>query len=179
MKIKNFIYKIIHSKYQTKNWRKSQPWYINGKHNECENYQVSQMESILKQRLTKIRGIRIHAEKKEIINKLCPYSEEDGFEYTEDFDRILNYKDKKIYFSFKFVCDSGGAQTRTLKETYHFIKNQLEILKTNENIIFVNILDGDGSYKHKVNFKIFKNKNLYVGDLFHFSKYWSKCETMS
>lgn len=31
--------KLISSSKQTKNWRKKQDWYYNGKHNECELYQ--------------------------------------------------------------------------------------------------------------------------------------------
>lgn len=35
---------IPQSYYQTKNWRKNRKWYINGKFNECENYQVELIE---------------------------------------------------------------------------------------------------------------------------------------
>jgi 7,8-dihydro-6-hydroxymethylpterin-pyrophosphokinase len=36
------------SLYQTKNWRKNQKWYINGKKNECEKYQIEVTEKIIK-----------------------------------------------------------------------------------------------------------------------------------
>ena len=31
---------------QTQEWRCNQPWYLNGKHNECEKYQISLIEEI-------------------------------------------------------------------------------------------------------------------------------------
>jgi len=31
---------------QTKEWRCNQPWYLNGKHKECEKYQISLIEEI-------------------------------------------------------------------------------------------------------------------------------------
>lgn len=36
------------SSFQTKEWRKSQIWYQNGKHNECEIYQIILIEKIIK-----------------------------------------------------------------------------------------------------------------------------------
>ena len=61
-----------------------------------------------------------------------------GFEWTEDFDGIID----KNYFNFKFITDSGGAQTRSLRECYLFIKTQLEhLLKYNGDKKFINILD--------------------------------------
>jgi hypothetical protein len=38
------INELISSKYQTKEWRLNQQWYINGKHNECEKYQIEYIE---------------------------------------------------------------------------------------------------------------------------------------
>ena len=38
---------------QTKEWRKSQPWSLNGKHNECEEYQLSLIEEITKTKVDK------------------------------------------------------------------------------------------------------------------------------
>ena len=77
---------------------------------------------------------------------------------------MTNYN-SKYYFNLKFVCDSGGAQTRTLKDVYHFIKNQMEYLikfnVNNVNVYFINILDGDTSYNiGKFNF--LRNKEKYI-----------------
>lgn len=57
---------------------------------------------------------RINIEKNKIINKKNPFKEENGFDYTENFDGKITYKDDIIYFNLKFICDKGGAQTRSL-----------------------------------------------------------------
>ena len=41
------------SKYQTKLWRIKQSWYINGKKNECEIYQIKIINKIIKNKLDK------------------------------------------------------------------------------------------------------------------------------
>ena len=38
---------IPQSYYQTKIWRKNRTWYINGKSNECEKYQIKLIEKII------------------------------------------------------------------------------------------------------------------------------------
>ena len=38
--------KLVRSQSQTKKWRNSQPWYRNGKRNECEMFQKHQLEAI-------------------------------------------------------------------------------------------------------------------------------------
>ena len=85
----------------------------------------------------------------------------DGFEWTEDFDGKIINNNKICYFNLKFVCDKGGAQTRSLREVYHFISYQLEhLLKFNTtNKYFINILDGDTCYNY-MNIYL-KNKNKY------------------
>jgi len=66
---------------------------------------------------------RIHMETMIIQKNKHP----DSFEWTENFDGYIIINDKKYYFNLKFVCDQGGAQTRTLREVYHFIKCQSQI----------------------------------------------------
>jgi hypothetical protein len=46
---------------------------------------------------------------------------DDGYEYSENFDGLILKNNNKFYFNLKFVCGNGGAQTRTLREIYHFI----------------------------------------------------------
>ena len=104
----------------------------------------------------------------------------DGYEYSENFDGLLIQNNIKYYFNLKFVCDNGGAQTRTLKLVYDFIKYQMEyIIKLNiNNIYFINILDGDTSYNNLNKFKFLMNKEKYkyiikyifVGSLYDFQK---------
>ena len=83
----------------------------------------------------------------------------------------------------KFVCDKGGAQTRSLREVYHYIKYQLEHLLKYEktDIYFVNILDGDTSHRELEKFHYLINKEKYekikkyvfCNDLSSFIKWWN------
>jgi hypothetical protein len=167
--------------YQTKDWRKNRKWYKNGKSNECEKYQINLIEKMIVIKLMKTDD-RINMETNEIISKKNPMINNDGYEWSENFDGLLikNNNNNKYYFNLKFVCDSGGAQTRTLREVYHFIKYQMEyLIKFNmNNIYFINILDGDTSYNNMDKFKFLINKEKYkhvikyvfIGSLYDFQK---------
>ena len=169
------------SYYQTKEWRKNRNWYKNGKSNECEKYQISMIEKIIKCSLNKTND-RINIDTTEIISNKNPMIYKDGYDWTENFDGKIIKNNNTFYFNLKFVCDNGGAQTRTLRETYHFIKNQLEyLIKFNKNnVYFINILDGDTSYNnidkfnYLVNKEKYKNKNInnnvFIGSLYDFQK---------
>ena len=167
------------SYYQTKDWRKNRNWYKNGKSNECEKYQIYLIEKLIKLKLNKTND-RINMETNEIISNSNPMKKKDGFEWTENFDGKINKNNMVFYFNLKFVCDSGGAQTRTNREVYHFIKYQLEyLLKFNTiDIYFINILDGDNCYNSMEKFKFLLNKEKYnkinkyvfIGSLYEFQK---------
>ena len=148
--------------YQTKDWRKNRKWYKNGKSNECEKYQINLIEQIITLKLMKTND-RINMENIEIISKKNPMINTDGYEWSENFDGIIINNNNKYYFNLKFVCDSGGAQTRTLREVYHFIKYQMEyLIKFNtSNIYFINVLDGDTSYNNMDKFKFLISKEKY------------------
>ena len=150
------------SYYQTKTWRKNRKWYKDGKSNECEKYQISLIEEIIGLKLKKTDD-RINMETNEIINIKKPMTNNDGYEWSENFDGKISLNNNTYYFNLKVVCDSGGAQTRTLREVYHFIKYQIEyLIKFNtNNIYFINILDGDTSYKNMDKFKYLTNKQKY------------------
>jgi hypothetical protein len=150
------------SYYQTKDWRRNRKWYKNGKSNECEKYQINLIEKIIMIKLQKTDD-RINMETNEVISRKNPMINCDGYEWSENFDGLL-VKNNKYYFNLKFVCDSGGAQTRTLREVYHFIRYQLEyLIKFNTtNIYFVNILDGDTCYNNMDKFRFLRNKDKYV-----------------
>jgi hypothetical protein len=115
------------------------------------------------------------------VDKKYPMKDVDGFEYTENFDGIHMINDHKVYFNLKFVCDAGGAQTRSLREVYHFIRYQLEILTSTNHTYFINILDGDTSHKSMSKFihlinepKYLKiKKYIFVGDMSMFQTYWA------
>jgi hypothetical protein len=168
---------IPQSYYQTKEWRKNRKWYTNGKRNECEKYQISLIERIISFKLSKTHD-RINFENNEITNIKNPMINPNGYEWSENFDGLLNINNNKYYFNLKFVCDSGGAQTRTLREVYHFIRYQLEyLIKFNtNNIYFINILDGNTSYDNIDKFIFLINKENYkeiikyvfIGSLYEF-----------
>lgn len=179
------------SYYQTKKWRKNRKWYKNGKSNECEIYQRKMIEKITDSKCPKTK-YRLHIENNELIEKSNPLASEDGFDYTEDFDGIQERNNTQHFYNLKFVCDRGGAQTRTLREVYHFIKAQLEYLlkhyqtndteskSKNKELYFVNILDGDESYKNSDKFKYLLKKTKYlsvkkyifVGDMKEFQEWF-------
>jgi hypothetical protein len=166
------------SLYQTKIWRKNRLWYKNGKYNECEKYQISIIEKIINLNLRRTDE-RINIENNSIINNKNPLINNDGYEWTENFDGKIIKNNNIYYFNLKFVCDFGGAQNRTLREIYHFIKYQMEyLLNNNNNIYFINILDGDNSYHNINKFNYLKNnekyknniKNIFIGSLYDFQK---------
>lgn len=174
---KHFL--IPSSYYQTKDWRKNRKWYKNGKSNECEKYQINLIEKIITHKLIKTDD-RINMETNEIINKKNPIVNNDGYEWSENFDGKIIKNNNTYYFNLKFVCDSGGSQTRTLREVYHFIKYQMEyLIKFNmSNVYFINILDGDTSYNNMNKYNFLTNKEKYkniikyvfIGSLYEFQK---------
>jgi hypothetical protein len=102
--------------YQTKEWRKNRIWYKNGKSNECEKYQIDLIGKMIKIKIKDFLLIktddRINIESNEIINKKNPMINNDGYEWTENFDGKIIKNNNIYYFNLKFVCDNGGAQTR-------------------------------------------------------------------
>lgn len=172
---------------QTKDWRTSQQWYIDGRHNECELFQRTQVETIVKQRCIKT-DMRFNTDTYELRTKLRPLDDINGFEWTEDFDGLSIVGNKKFYFNLKFICDAGGAQTRSLREVYHYVNCQLQFFdhpqseETHDatNIYFINILDGNTCAKHmeKFHYLIKKEKysiqsgNVFVGDMYTFNEWF-------
>jgi len=171
---------IIHSKNQTKDWRKSQSWYKGGKSNECEIYQRELIKDITKKECPKT-NMRINLRTLDLVENTNPLTREDGFDWTEDFDGCQQNNGSELYFNLKMICDSGGAQTRSLREVYHFIEAQMEYLLKNQekSIYFINILDGDTSYGQKEKFQYLLNlpeyatviDRIFIDDMFMF-KYW-------
>jgi hypothetical protein len=105
-----------------------------------------------------------------------PMIQEDGFDWTENFDGKQEISSKKVWVNFKSVVGTGGSQTRTLRdECYPFTKAQLNWLvksNTTDNY-FANIFDGDEAaakmrqFKYLLNLPEFSTvkKYVYVGDL--------------
>lgn len=185
---KNIIqYKNFHipsSAIQTKEWRQQQPWYKGGKHNECESYQFNLIEEITQSKLVKT-NFRLHAHDYLMKENSRPMKQEDALEWSENFDAYLNYYNKDLYFNLKIICDNGGAQTRSIRETYHFMKYQMEHIKRYKSDFpkekyFINILDGNACNRSMKNFYYLMNKPenkfqkpyIFVGDMKQFQDYW-------
>ena len=91
---------------------------------------------------------------------------------TENFDGYQLNNGKTIYYNLKMICGSGGGQTRTLREVYHFISVQQRYLdqELSSKIIFVNILDGD-ECNRKINLlPEVEHDQIFIGSLFEWSK---------
>jgi hypothetical protein len=167
------------SLYQTKNWRKARKWYKDGKRNECEIYQRDLIERITKCKCNKTNE-RFNMEDMKLHTKSNPMKFENGFEWTEDFDGLIEYKDKKFYFNLKIICESGGTQTRSLREVYMFVKCQIQnIILHNSKNIYINILDGNECYLSQNKFSYLLNKSkiesqIFVGDMKQFQEWWIK-----
>ena len=148
------------SSIQTKDWRKKQRWYLDGKRNECELYQRNKIEEITGLKCAKTSE-RINIYTYEMRPYTNPMVSNDGFEWSEDFDGKIIRGNSIVFVNLKMVCDSGGAQTRSLREVYHFIYSQIQYIHNNPqatNVYFVNILDGNESHKHQSKYTYLLNK---------------------
>lgn len=178
----NLSLQLVKSNLQTKEWRKEQVWYINGKKNECEIRQLRFITHITGQMCNKTHT-RLNVYTKEMRNIISPMKGIDGFEWSENFDGIIQRNTNTYYFNLKMVCDKGGAQTRSLREVYHFIHTQLDhvLLYKPINVYFINILDGDTSYNAMKHFNYMLaqqpyeaiKKYVFVGDMEQFSHVWN------
>jgi hypothetical protein len=118
---------------------------------------------------------RINLEKNTLEEVAHPNKNDDGFEYTEDFDGVQAIEGLKIYVNFKCIVGKGGAQTRSLREVYLFVSGQLKYMlkEPTKNTLFANILDGDEAHANMGKFKYLLAKpeyasvrdRVYVGDL--------------
>lgn len=159
---------ITPSRLQTKVWRTSQPWYVGGKSNECELYQRRIVEEITRMPCEKT-STRINVRANRLEDVRCPMKMPNGFDYTEDFDG----RQGNLLYNFKVVCGKGGAQTRSLREVYHFVEAQIKL--DHKTKFFFNILDGDCSYDSMKHFKYLLEQhnnpdNIFVGDMDQFMK---------
>ena len=159
---------IILSKYQTKLWRQGQVWYKNGRFNECENYQRRLIAEITQQECKKTMK-RLNINTLELSEIKKPMLQDDGFNWTENFDGIQEKDGNELLYNMKMICDTGGAQTRSLREVYHFIGVQMKYLSAynnedkNSSLYFINILDGDACHRHRDKFIYILNIPEYVG----------------
>ena len=130
-------------------------------------------------------NIRINLRTGELKNISHPNKNNDGFDYTENFDGLQTIDTKNIYINLKCIVGKGGSQTRSLREVYNFVEGQLKSLNNKKsdmtNIYFANILDGDEAYTtfEKFNYLLsldeYKDvkQKIYVGDLKNYFIWWS------
>jgi hypothetical protein len=118
-------------------------------------------------------NVRINLRTNTLKDIAQPNVNQDGFDYSEDFDGVQKVGNKYVYLNFKSIVGAGGAQTRSLREVYWFVEGQLNVAKTTDNIYFANILDGSEAHKQieKFNYacslpehSAVKSK-VYAGDL--------------
>ena len=190
--------KTVKSSHQTKEWRKQVISKNDGqKDSGCEKYQRSVVERITGVPCIKRCGTRINQRTLELRhnNLRCMTNKgviiDDGFDWTEDFDGYQStVKGIDVYYNFKFVCGKGGAQTRTLREVYHFVEAQLKYLLSEQRKddikkrgeLFINILDGDQSHNCQPYFEHLLSRPEYitivnkcfVGDSRSFAEYYYK-----
>lgn len=170
---------MLSSKFQTKEWRCAQPWYMGGKATECEKYQASQISSITCLKLEKVRK-RLNISTLEMAVVPNVLRLENGFEWTEDFDFYQTITEYELYYNLKFIVGTGGAQTRSLREVYHFIECQCKFLNNivGQKVYFINILDGDICYTHMNKFKYLQSKyaddRIFIGDMKTFLVWFNK-----
>lgn len=165
---------IVEAALQTKDWRSRQPWYNNGRHNECEKFQRSLIEEITG-RPCDLTNNRIHMLTGEIRSLKNPLSADDGFEWSETFDGIQTLDNgRTLFYNLKMICSDGGAQTRSLREVFHFIMAQQRCNSSKH--CFINILDGDTCHKHMNKLRCKATENIFVGDMKDFAQWFPSLE---
>lgn len=181
---------IVSSSCQTKQWRNSQEWYNSGKSNECEKYQIRQLEKVIKPRFEfnnipferdtqntyrlQLSNGRMFIGKNKPEN-ICKYEVSESFDYVFIYNK---HKKHKFFINFKFIVDNGGAQDRSFQCVYFFIQAQNKFMENYENtedsdfVHFINILDGDYCAKHIGEIKHLSRKNIFIGDMEAFKYMW-------
>lgn len=94
-------------------------WCMNRHYNEYKLYQVR-----LKNDKT---DLKLNINTYFLYNKQYPMSNEDVFEFIQNFNKIIYEKEKVFYINLKIMYDNG-TQTQTFQELYNFILCQLEYL---------------------------------------------------
>ena len=80
--------------------------------------------------------------------------------------------------NFKMIVGTGGAQTRSMREVYHFIKCQESYLKSSgdKHTKFLNILDGDSVGEKMTSMRKAcskaGSKKIFIGDTHEIKKTW-------
>jgi len=146
-----------------------------------ERWQRCVLEDTVGQCVPKSNNLRLHMVNWTMQNLPYILNQPDAFLWSEDFDGMFTKNGYTYLVNFKMVNARGGAQTRTMRELYHFIGTQLNYVQTNPNsqYRFLNILDGDvivalmSHYHALVNqFPPNVQKSVYVGDSYTLNAQW-------
>ena len=172
---------IIPGKKMTKEWRIK----IIGGGKPMGGATSSKTEKWQRMCLEKITGedckktnLRLNLETHELKKVSRPSNEPDEFEWTEDFDGEFFVGKMRYLVNFKMIVGTGGAQTRSMREVYHFIKCQESYLKSSgdKHTKFLNILDGDsvGAKMTSMRKACSKtgSKKIFIGDTHEIKKIW-------
>lgn len=140
---------------------------------KCENSQRGMIEQGTGFPCPKSGNVRINTETNEIRSITNPYSGPNGdYDWTEDFDGVQNFPGCVVFYNFKSIVQDGGAQTRSLKCVYDFVKAQRNVIRSrnvDKTTLFVNILDGQFCDKHMNKFSRFEDESqIYVGDMYNY-----------
>ena len=131
--------------------------------------------------------LRFNTRTGQLMKNSRPNVHENGFDFTEDFDGYHVVYGLPTYYNLKCIVGSGGAQTRSLREVYHFVEAQAKyLLKTDDTALFVNILDGDQCSRHTDKFQYLLSRpeyqtvreKIYVGDMYNYFD-WLRNRLMS
>jgi len=144
-----------------------------------EKWQRLCLEKIVKQNVAKT-NLRLNHSTKKLETVTRPSRQPDEFEWTEDFDGIFHIGKTRYLVNFKMIVGTGGAQTRSLREVYHFIKCQEAHLRKfcahQKDTKFLNILDGDTSANKMAAMRLAQTKatvsEIYIGDTYALKKLW-------
>ena len=174
---------IVSGSEMTKDWRHktlSKGKFMGGASSMTnENWQRLCVEQITGKKCEKT-NLRLNLDNATMMELTRPSTRDDELDWSEDFDgRIVNKKE--YLYNFKMVIGTGGGQTRTIRELYHFIKCQFVFLKDNPDteIVFINILDGDSMSAKLHRFIELKTKfsehaRIFIGDTKTYQKNWKK-----
>lgn len=98
------------------------------------------------------------------------------YEWSKNFNSVYEDSSGKFYlFMFSMIFSEDVNKELKLSEMYHIIKSQHSFVKKNDedNIVFINILDGDACFQEKHLFEQFSLERLFVGDSKQFQQWWN------
>lgn len=121
-------------------------------------------------------NIRINKRTRTLQEIAHPMKQDDGFDYTENFDGMQTIGGRRVLYNLKCVVGTGGSQTRTLRdECAPFVEAQLQYLLAHreDTSLFINVFDGDEAARTLPKFARLLAlpeyasvaRQVYVGDL--------------